>query len=216
MSEAPVSESRPETAERQITARDVAVEFGEYYMGYFIGRRDVDKPHDRLDRRNELSEFFPSFSTVIVNLDESLERSEPYVEQFRTSPLPKQDPEDPRSVRMGNLPLPIPPDYTFSIVRNPVVRKLLDTLNIAGLDDSTLDDNSMRPQVLKENGEKIIKAILGENYDPHALVRIKLVDVLTAVFDGALKLPEFPGKPIPADRPIEQEDFNNGMSNHEE
>jgi hypothetical protein len=31
--------------------------------------------------------------------------------------------------------------------------------------------------------------ILGENYDPHAVVRLQLTDVLTAVFDGRVSLP---------------------------
>jgi hypothetical protein len=202
----------PEARESIPTPRDAAVSFGEYYAIYFVGRHDPDKAHDRLPRRDELGRELPAFAPMIKRLDEDLENARGLMKEFDSAPLPRQDEAEMEGLDLGSprlkrilgehgriLPFaikpdqagsPIPPDYTFASVRHPIARDLLDHLNVAtGLGLEALDQPNLRSDALRSNGQRILMQILGENYDPHAVVRLQLTDVLTAVFDGRVSLP---------------------------
>lgn len=201
-----------EVKELTPTPKEVAVSFGEYYAIYFVGRHDPDKAHDRLPRREELGREFPVFAPMIRRLDEDLENARGLMSEFDSAPLPRQDEAEiedldsgaprlsrilrqhhrilPFAVNPDHTGSPIPPDYTFAGVRHPIARDLLDHLNVAtGLDLQSIDQPGMRSDALRTNGRKILDQILGENYDPHAVIRLQLTDVLTAVFDGRVALP---------------------------
>lgn len=242
MSEATKS-TTPEVQEKRPTPRDVAVDFGEYFAIYQQGRGEYDRPSDRVPELTRLIEAHPFYAYRIKLLDAHLERAMEIRRGFITSPLPRDDYDNgdrtnvadrlmtratdedwehlsglARTLRRphkGDTSAVFPPDYTFSTVRHPVARPLLDLLNIAiAVDDEVVDNPALRSEKLGENGKRMIDALLGKGANPHALLHIREVDVLTSVFDGRLRLPQSPGKPIPADRSIGTEDFSDGINNN--
>jgi hypothetical protein len=243
------------------SARDVAVNYGEYFAIYQLGRAEYDKPADRipeLDRIKSVTQI--QFRDTVDLLDAHIERALDirksingpriavnqedraevrFLAQERLSDKlgvvarsqsddPRKDewgeweeiPMDPRekanrdSMRalLERLKSPVgsdgfsstPPDYTFASVRHPVARPLLELLNIAMVvDDEVLENPRLRSSRLAENGRKMVQELAGD--DPHALLRVREVDVLTAVFERRLRLPEVPGKPLTNDGSLHME-----------
>lgn len=256
----------PEVSE-SARLRDAAMEYGEYFAIFQLGRNQYDKPADRIPELDRIARSHPEFADRIYLLDSHLERATGIKKGFITSPLPQLDPEpreitanriaereaiypenssDPKDAwgeieevpgdpklrhnresmqafvnflrrpHARGLERRFPPDYTFASVRHPIARELLDLLNISiAVDDATLNNPEQRADRQMENGKKMVEILIGEEANPHALLRIREIDVLTAVFDGRLRLPESPGKPIPKDRSVEREDFgDNGANNN--
>ena len=187
MSEAGIIDPTSETAEKPTPAHDVAVDYGGYFGAYMAGRNEYDKPADSVNALKGLMEKYPGFSDTISLLRSNLERAWELRRGFYTPPVPSP------------IASTIPPDYTFSSVRDPRTRPLLDLLNIAMVvDDETAGNPQQRAQKLKTNGQRMIDILLGENAaDPRRLIRITDADVLIAVFEGRLILPPLRDKPLP-------------------
>ena len=92
-------------------------------------------------------------------------------------------------------------DYSFSTVRNSSARRLLRRLNVARNIDGGESD-SVAEQKLAKGGVAIMTAILGSDGRATELDTFSDFDVVKAVFDGRLRLPASPGKPLYPDQEI--------------
>lgn len=218
----------------QTAVRNVAVDYGEYFAIYQLGRGEYDRASSRIPELDRMRTAAPpSLRDRIELLDAHLERAQEIRKGMFTDLVPsgQTDPEESmetgarfyertspdlsdvqrRSLPRGilrlvgktdrNAPSGQPPDYTFSSVRHPIARPLLNLLNIAMVvDDEIVNDPARRSRLLQENGKKIVKELTGD--DPQTLLRVRVVDVLTAVFDGRIKLPDSPGKSLLANTEI--------------
>jgi len=205
---------RAESVEAPRGFRDLAVDYAGYFGVYVAGRGEYDRPSSRLTSLNGMVDRFPAQADGIKLLDAHLERAYELKKGFSSDIIPSsdRDPETDLRSRLssffneGSTRVSFsgtPPDYTFASVRHPVARPLLDLINVAiAVDDSVIDNPSERASRLKSNGEKMVKALVGENSDPHLLMRLTDVEVLEAVFDGRLQLPDSPGKPVSPDSPL--------------
>lgn len=217
----------------QTAVRNVAVDYGEYFAIYQLGRGEYDKAASRIPELDRMRAAAPpSLRDRIELLDAHLERAQEIRKGMFTELVPSGnfDPEQAsqsgdriyegtspdlsqdqrRGLARGILrltgitdkgtPSGQPPDYTFSSVRHPIARPLLDLLNIAiAVDDNDLERLRFRSTVLRLNGDRMVRELVGKDRDPNALMHIRVVDVLTAVFDGRIKLPDSPGKPLSPD-----------------
>ncbi len=226
--------SRPEVQEKVPSPRDVAVDFGEYFAIYQLGRGEYDRASDRAPELTRLTGTYPFYADRINLLDAHLERAIEIRKGFITSPLSRDDydnrdrangadnlitrasAEDWKHLsglvrtlkrpHRGDSSAVYPPDYTFSAVRHPIARPLLDLLNIAMVvDDAVIENGDVRSSRLKENGRRMVDVLLGQGADTHKLLRIKEADVLTAVFEGRLFLPTSPGKPVSQELTLSEE-----------
>ncbi len=206
--------SRVEPAEVSRNIRDLAVDYAGYFGVYVAGRGEYDRASDRVGPLEGIVERFPAQADRIKLLDAHLERAYELKKGFFTARVPSydRDPEIDLGSRLTSFfgkPQPrvsvsgTPPDYTFASVRHPVARPLLDLINIAiAVDDDVMDNPNERANRLKSNGDKMVQDLVGKDRDPKKLLRITDVAVLEAVFDGRLRLPASPGKPLYPDQEI--------------
>lgn len=205
---------RAESVEVPRDIRDLAVDYAGYFGVYVAGRGEYDRPSNRLTSLAGLVDRYPAQADRIKLLDAHLERAYELRKGFFTDRVPfyDRDPEVDMGTRLASFlgkPQPrstipgTPPDYTFASVRHPVARPLLDLINVAiAVDDDVADNPSERANRLKSNGDRMVQDLVGVDKDPIKLIRITDVAVLEAVFDGRLRLPDSPGKPLHPDQEI--------------